>query len=314
MADPERPDRGTPPRKPFEGWGQAEPFHRSPEFQRFIWLSGALVAVLFLGLYVSSRMQPVAAPREGAAPGEAPSPLPSSITPEEHERRMLTLFEGALADTRNGDDFAETSGYRNLLRILASFTAEEVSRRATRKLDPKAALQDPEAWQGEFVWHRGLVAEVYANRLRQPVPGRTDVYRVILAEADGTEGVFVDLTGERPEVELREDPVDVEGVFYRTVRYESVSGKVREAPYLIARNLRPVTGTATDRSGILRDRTALALVGMALAIGVARLLMYVFRRRPARRAPPPPASGAGFRQLFDREQLRGSGPRRGLTP
>lgn len=306
------------PHNPFRGVSEPEPFHRSPEFQRFIWLAGMLVVVGIVGFYFASN----ASRKEAAetAVAEQTAALPPLLGPEERqarEDRLSTVLEGSLADTKNATDFSETSGYRRLIQILMSFPAEEVEQRAVRKLDYAAAMADPDAWRGEFVWARGLVAEMYANRLKNPVFGMQDVYQGILTEGDGTNGVFFDLIGEPPPLKLRNDPIDVFGIFYRTVRYEPLrpekeEGEFREAPYLLVKTIRKVERPKIDPAGVLGDHYAVTLIGMALAIAAARLLVYVFARRSRRSAATPRPQGAGFRDMFEskrRQDKRTEGPR-----
>jgi heme exporter protein D len=315
------PPTSARPRNPFEGMPEPAPFHRSPEFQRFVWLALGLVVVGIVGLYFASGPQH----QQAAA-------LPPLLGPQEREareQRLSTIFEGSLADTSNGQDFVETTGYRRLLQILMSYPSEEVSRRAVRKLDWAASMADPDAWRGEFVWTRGLIAELWASKLRDPLFGTSDVYQGILTQADASEGIFFDLVGELPAgISLRNAPIDVQGIFYRTARYttskpenlkepspyrtKTPEGEVQEIPYLLLKTMRPVEKPRSNVAGFLQDHTAAALVGLALAIAAARLLMYVFQRRSRRPVAAPRAKGAGFRELFEkklREKNRTAGPR-----
>jgi hypothetical protein len=198
--------------------------------------------------------------------------------------RLSTLFEGALMDTENGDDFEETPGYRQLLELVSGYSPEDIKGRARSELDFGGALSDPDAWRGAFVHFRGIVAGIEAVRLREPLLNRTDVYRATVTEADGSEGVMIDLLDHPGELALQRDVVDVEGVFYRTVRYESQSGRMRVAAYLIGRELRRLDPASVPRKTIF-DGFAVWIVLLAVAFIVVRVLFSMNRRQP-RGVPP----------------------------
>jgi len=301
---PSIPETPSPERRrPFEGQTPPEPFHRSPEFQRFVWLAAALgVAVLMV--FMALKMAAQRGGSERATTAAAPSPAPRVSAEEQAARdvKLHTLFEGSLADTHNGEGFAETSGYHRLLQIVDGYLPEEVARLATKKLDWAAATADPDAWRGEFVWTRGVVAHRWAERLQDPVNGHEDVYRFILSDGDGSEGVVIDMLGEPPPVAIQSDPVDVQGIFYRTLKFENAERKTKEVapPYLLVKTMKPVELPRRDATGILRQHGPLALAGMAIAILAARLLIYVFQRRSRRPGTPRPAEPAGFRNMFEK--------------
>jgi hypothetical protein len=315
MTTPSEPRHTSeePRRRPFEGRGAPEPFHRSPEFARFIWLAGGLVVVVLMVFYAASiGGKKTASAQAPAAAATAPPPS-ADVDPMARSVRLSTLFEGALVDAHNGEGFVETEGYRKLLQTLSTYPIDQVEKLATKKLDWTAATTDPDAWRGEFVWTRGVIAHRWAERLRSPVFGAQDVYRVILTDGDGSEGVVVDMLEEPPAVALQSDAVDVQGIFYRTVRYAAVRQKEdRVAPYLLAKSMRAVERPKRSAGGLLRDHGATALAGMALAIGGARLLIYWFQRRSRRLRPPPRPGAVGFEKMFEnrlREGNRTSGPR-----
>lgn len=306
------------PRKPFAGMNEPEPFYRTPEFLRFIGLLGVMAVVAILFLYFTSTQRKKAAAEQAAAAREAA--LPKLLSPEEAEARrdkLSTILEGSLSDTQNGTDFVETTGYRRLVQILASYSHEEIERRAVRRLDYAASVADPDAWRGEFVWTRGIVLNLWAERLREPIFGMEDVYRGILADGDGANGVFFDLTEAPPDLDLRTEPVDVYGIFYRTVQYEPLAPQVKEhlvrtVPYVMVRSIRKVEKAKSNPAGFLADHYVAALVGAALVIFTTRLLIYLFQRRSRRSRAPARAREAGFKEMFEkklRQEKRTEGPR-----
>jgi hypothetical protein len=297
-----------------------EPFYRTPEFVRFVGLLGVLVVVGLIAFYYWSVQQKKIAAAEAAAAREAT--LPPLSTPEAAEARatrLSTILEGSLSDTQNGTDLVETTGYRRLVQIISSYPGEEVERRAARRLDYGAVLEDPDAWRGEFVWTRGIVLELWAERLRDPMFGMTDVYRGILAQGDGSEGLFFDLVEPPPDFVLRRDPVDIHGIFYRTVRYEPGKPQVKEnivrtVPYLVVRTLRKVEDAKSDPTGFLGHPMIVVFVGAGLVLIVIRLLIYLVHRRSRRSRAPALARGAGFREMFEKKltrEKRTEGPRSG---
>ena len=306
-----------------------KPFHQSREFQVFGLIACLVLGILVVLVYLSK--SPLVLHRlggAGSAEATAGDPAaPRVAVPEEkraeRERKLLTLFEGSLVDTANGDGFVQTPGYHRLLEILQSYTPEDFARLPRKHLDWDAAMADPGAWRGEVVWMRGVLAERYAVRLKDPVFGVEDVTQGILAEGDASNGVFFDMIDEPPKLSYREDPVDVVGIFYRTVRYptnkrdptagrdangkarfsdrsyrfETPEGEVQEAPYLLVKSITPVVEPEKDRTGILRTGTPAAFAGLGLAFAAGWLITYSVQRRKRRHressrprpgAPTPP--------------------------
>jgi hypothetical protein len=308
------------PRNPFQGLPEPEPFYRSPEFTRFAIFAGLLAAFGIVAFLIVSNTGRKAAAELTRA--EQQAALPKLISPEDEEARQLrlsSLLEGSLADTQNGTDFVETTGYRKLLQVVASYPKNEFERRAVRLLDYDQSLADPDAWRGEFVWTRGILLNLYAERLRDPVFGMTDVYRGILADGDGEKGLFFDLPGEPPAgLNLRKDPVDVFGIFYRTVQYETLAPEkqgdpqVLTVPYLVIQSIRNVERPKGDPTGFMQDHSGKLLVGAGVVIFTARLLIYLFQRRAKRSRTVVRGSGPAFRDMFDtkiRQEKRTDGPR-----
>ncbi|HKB14686.1 MAG TPA: hypothetical protein VKF62_01400 [Planctomycetota bacterium] len=283
---------------------------RSPEIRSALGLALLLLLILAFWLLFPNRT-PHALERVFAAqvavPGEGAATQPTLEERREERRRLLpTLFEGTLLDAADGTDFEETDSYRRLLEILWAMPPEEVSGRATRLLDHREALETPDLLRGEFVRVRGILAESewIPTRLKRPLAGREDVWRAFLTQTDASDWVAFDLP-DRPEwFELRRDVVEIEGIFYRTVRYEARNGKFREVPYVLARNLR-VTGLGRAKTGI-----PLSLAGvLLLALAVSAAIMLGARRGRAGAI----RKSAGFREMFEK-RLREEGRARGPSP
>jgi hypothetical protein len=250
----------------------------------------ALIAPLGTsGPLAGARWEPSAAQGEGTAgpaPEDAETPA-QGAEPESPARRDLAeLFEGALLDAANGQDFAETPGYRKLLQQVDGWPAADFDARSLEPLDYEQALLDPAAWQGRLVSLRGILVDLRAVRLARPIWDEVDAYRAIVTEADGSEGVVCDMLGPPPELalehlDLRRDVVDVEGVFYRTVRYENQKGQPQQALYLIAKRIHlPELGGAQRTTSM--GAWPLVVIGSALAYGLFRGALVVRDRRKRR--------------------------------
>lgn len=212
---------------------------------------------------------------------------------EAQDRRIESLFEGALVGVRDAEDFSETPGYRQMLEKLSFYGEEELRQKAGRHLDVAQALADPDAWRGEIVRVHSLVAGQNAVRLARPLNDHVDVFRAFLTEADGSEGVVVDFLEYPPPFEIQEDVVEVEGVFFRTVRYENKKGAFVEAPYLIARGIRRLDVDALPRQTAF-DGMAKILIGLAVAFLVIRILLSMRKKRPD------PSASLAARKLRER--------------
>ncbi|MEY2784406.1 MAG: hypothetical protein RL277_610 [Planctomycetota bacterium] len=259
----------------------------TPEFRRTGILMLILLGVAAFAIYLqwerASRAEKEA--QEAAELAALGTPVPND--PALREQRRMTLFQGALADSNNGEDFRETSGYSNLLRAVREYPPEEVREKSRRWLDWEGAAFDPDGWRGEFCRYRGVFAGFSAVKLGQPVLGSRDVWRGFLMEPDKSEPVVFDLICEESEVPVPKifyDAWDIEGVFYRTVRYEDREGRMQEIPYVIARSLKPVDIPA-DKLGFLENPIVTLVVVVGLALLLARLLILYTKTRATMARP-----------------------------
>jgi hypothetical protein len=188
------------------------------------------------------------------------------------------LWEGTLTGVLDGQDFAETPGYRRLLEILSQRNEQSLAEETQRQLVVADALAEPDAWRGDLVRVRGLVAWMQAVKLAAPIGEFTDVYRALVTQPDGTAGVAVDFLHPPPELQLQRDVIDVEGVLFNTVRYENQRDQPVEAPHLIARGLRRLDLDTLPRSTAL-EGLGRVLVGAAVAFLIVRVILLVRRKR-----------------------------------
>ena len=91
--------------------------------------------------------------------------------------------------------------------------------------------------------------------------------------------------------------VDVDGLFYRTVRYETIiPGKFVEVPWIIAR-------TVVVRNAEPKSTSTSTMVGAFVAfLALVGSIVYLVRGSRPRKAAPK-IGPAGFREMFD-ERLR----------
>src|SRR5262245_12123262 len=126
-------------------------------------LRAALVGSVLLLPALAAQDAPAPVPVEIQ---QAPAGPPPGAEPDaEVRRRLASTWEGALLDSTNGQDFAETAGYRRLLTILQAMDPAAVAGRATASLDRAQALAAPDGLRGQYVTLRGLLAGLEAVRL-----------------------------------------------------------------------------------------------------------------------------------------------------
>lgn len=265
--------------------------------RRLVWLAAALVAAVGMLLYARTRLPAAGAER----PPETGVAHPSG----DREALVAGLFQGALLNAADGEDFAETPSYRRLLFHVRSMPEADFSSRVSGWLDWADAMAHPAQWRGEFVRVRGIIASLKAVKLHGTDAGIEDAWRGFLFEPDGSEPVAFDLVETPPDLRVDtavKDTLDVEGVFYRIVKYDAVdtSGATvqREVPFIVARRLAKVQAAPPPQSRRLLLLEVLAVA----AVSVAAALLLSRRAGRTRRAEPQ----AGIREMFE-ARLRESG-------
>jgi hypothetical protein len=234
-----------------------------------------------LGVLLATAASATRASAQDSAPPSQAAPAPPAADaapqdPAKNQARIATSLDGSLVDTHNGDALMlETSGYRRLLQLVNAVAPADATARSTLKLDRAAALKDPDALRGQWVRVQGLLAQVKAERLDQPLDGAVDIWEGVVTDTDGSDSIVFDML-QRPEgFTERRDIVDVEGVFYRTARFESLNGHSIEAPYLIARNVLHVDTSTLPVTGLSGGLFTAVLVGAAVIFLVFRVIMMI---------------------------------------
>jgi hypothetical protein len=233
-------------------------------------------------------------------------PLTQDQVAERH-KRLEQEYAGALFDPKDGADFVQTAGYYRLLQSLYQTAATSTK---PPKFDRELAMRDPDAQRGQRVLLRGHSGEEGMDwvRLVKPllIPGGqlTDVLRVVLTDPERDDSVIVHVL-EDPGKVTPDDLFECEAMFWRIVKFgvQNRPDLVREAPFLLARSIRPVPNAGERVHGMSRASVVLVLAAMLgiLLFGVYRIIHT--QRRPNLRAeirraslkPPPdaPSRGAG---------------------
>jgi hypothetical protein len=226
------------------------------------------------------------------------------------------MFGGALSRLSDGTDFDQSVAYLDIVREVAQLDPAIVSERATKVLDWAGAVNAPSVLRGDFVRVTGLVAAIRPVKLRQPAGKVEDVYRIFLAEPDGSEPVVADLVRRPTETpEIGKDVATVEGIFVRTAAFESdeKTPKRYEVPYLVAVNVRVVPPASTGMHGPIAYICLGAAVVAALVVAwmISRPKKGGYRRHgPALLNKP----GVGMRELFEMRMREDAARRASSSP
>lgn len=277
-----------PLQRPFLRPVESEPFWRTKEFVRFAALAAVAVVSLVVFAFMGLGREEARLREEELAKAAWPA-----LTSTERAQRLASqelLFEGALRDTKSGDGFLQTPGYRKLLDSLSRYRPEDVTQRAQRTLDWTTLTTDPEPWRGEFVRMRGLLGGMWAEKLDAQVFDHADVWRGLLTDAEGDNGVLFDIL-ERPvdADSFHRQAVDVEGVYYRNVSYTSEQGVTRTVPWLVVRSIKLVPAAVeTSYKATLSDNSLLLVALLLFAVLGGRVLFWSLRKkgRPAAAQAP----------------------------
>ncbi len=284
------------PRRPFLEPQPQVPFLKTREGRLIVGL-GVLCVLCGIAAFVQYQRTQAAVERATAerlkAEAQAAAVPEVSLDDRLAKRRaeLLTSYEGAFADTANGDEFVETAGYAKLIELLASMTPEATVAKAggqigtpngndsaansANYLDYPKVVAQPDLYRGEFLRVRGLVGGLYAVKLERPVHDITDVWRGTVAQPDGSEAVVFDFIGTPPAFESQRTVLEVDGLLYRMVSYESKTHLTRTSPYLLVRSIREIQATSPTAT---KSKVVAILMGL-LAIGGYLLLRTALRGR-----------------------------------
>lgn len=248
-----------------------------------------LAAVVFLGLVfvwvvlgTRTRQQEEKAAAEAA---QASAALPQV------RAEQLAEIKPLLEDVKDGADFVESDNYLEAIRLLNKLDPAEFRAGELELMNRDAVLAHPEAFRGTRVRVMGLVATVSAVKLTHADrAGVSDVWRGILTATDASDGIVFEMPTPPGEFEVRRDVVQLDGIFYRTLRYDKQNGKSEIIPYLLVRSAERAPPEKLKKSLSLPDETMpLIIIGLAGA--------WILYRITSLRRPP-----AGPQSVFARRQ------------
>jgi len=304
MADTGRPTpRGGGPGSRYAFLRKAKP--EQPQYMRRISIGGVavigLATVVMFALRAADRSRGPSPPTPVSQERVADATERLAALADERRPTLPTLFEGSLVDAKNGDDFRETFGMRHLLFQMEKMSPEDVSKKTEMFDDYAGAIAQPDAFRGRWFRVQGLVGQLTAERLDSVFWGETDVYRGFLGQTDGSDGVVFDMLTPPPQFDLMRDVVEVDGLFYRTVRYETGSGHLVEIPYFLVKSLRVMHDADAPSPSQPTGKDAWIL-GVAFLVGAGWVVYQRFKikQRPKkggwkapRPLPGPAASSPG---------------------
>jgi hypothetical protein len=252
-------------------------------------------------------------PTAGTTPEQA-----AAVDAKAVEKRKLaeSLFGPELFVVKDREDFAEEPQWRKVVEVMSKQDPAAVTDRLELSLNNHydEVLKDPDRFRGRFVRMRGIVANNFgAKKLSAPISGERDVYRGWIKDPDEEAlPVVFDVLEHPPFFRKMYDAVDVDGVFYRLVRYETRDvtdergrvirkGKWVDVPWIVGRTVSP----CQPAEQFSTTGTWFGAMTAFLALVVA--IVYLVRR--GRR--PSPAAGAaqvGFRSMFA-QRLREERPK-----
>lgn len=241
---------------------------------RQIWALGMLLLfVLFVMLTFRGKV-PQVVERVFAPPPATEETL------QKHKETIGAIANGAYYDAADGAPFMETPGYGRLLQRLTDHVRPGDLVENPPLFDYDLAMRAPEQQRGETVKVRGLVNERWAQKLDHPVFQLTDVWRVVLTDVNGDDGLYVDVVEKPPELDPRHSIVEFTGTLYRLVGFESKKGENRTVPYLLARSLVVVPERRDITSPFADPKVVLLLLGMAAMIVWGVFRVFSSQRRP----------------------------------
>jgi hypothetical protein len=220
---------------------------------------------------------------------------------DENHALAEELFGPELFEVKDWTDLAEEPQWRRAVEVMAKLDPQFIDEHLSFKLNRhfEDVMADPAAYRGRFVRMHGVVApkSYGAKKLEKPIAGRIDTYRGQVTDDEvDSPMVFFDVLDRPADFDVGYDEVDIDGIFYRTVTFESRDGKTRKCPWIVGRtvNIAKKPVVAPPSAGIGPAAALTAFLAIVIAI------VYLVRRgRPAK--APAGARPAGFRRASDRK-------------
>ncbi len=208
---------------------------------------------------------------------EAPAPPPSPLPPG------AVILHGALKDVKDLTPLegVELEGpYQKMVDNVLSLTEEAISSSCEGELPYGTFLKYAPELRGRVFRLSGIPGRVTPVRLLDPIQGHEDVYRIVLMEFEATAAFICDLVTRTRLFDTRWDRIEIEGMFYKVVRYESEQGQIRDAPLLIGRTYREMTlpSTAAESAKLFWVKIVI-IIGILAAVTVAYVQIRALAQR-----------------------------------
>lgn len=127
--------------------------------------------------------------------------------------------------------------YHHLLRRLNAMTDAEIDAQSKGDFDREECSRDPALFRGKIWRVHGVIGELHAEPiadLKHPV---RQAHAGVFFDASTQPSLFH--VTQKPEVlTLRQDVVEIRGVFVKWIEYTSRSGRQVTAPFFVAKTLR----------------------------------------------------------------------------
>ena len=251
------------------------------------------VVLLLMAPGIVSLMQNIfglaKAPPPAPVVTDAPPPPPSPLPPG------AVILDGALAGLKDltsiHDAYAEPA-YLKMLRNVMLLGEEALRAKSEGSVSYGTLLKYAPQMRGRIFHLAGeAMQDVLPVRLADPVEGREDVYRIFMFDDAIQAGFAIDLVDRPRETLALRDPIEVDGMFYKVVRYQNTHGDDRDVPLFVARVFRrippvPETGKSAGQQ----------VFEIILGIGIVAILgsAYWMTRKMAAGGKPGPLRRPGI--------------------
>jgi len=244
------------------------PFFASPEFRRIVLL--ILVALGGLAVVLQVRWNKARYAEDLRKDEEdwkrRQEALKAAPQPGQVTEGGVVLWDNMLAQEKDDEPLegvVADRGYKRLIQHLANWKPGE-SLGQVEAFDYLDLLKNPAHHRGKTVSLYGLVNKVYSNIRLESNQGSFDcVYRLYLVDLSGTQACIVDVL-ERPDGIDERTPVQCDGIFIRTHKYETVKGQTARVPFFVARAVRKLD--RGPRPTLWTKETAIVVVGICVML------------------------------------------------
>lgn len=151
----------------------------------------------------------------------------------------LWVTEGDEAFDRHlKDDDAQIPAfvYDHLLRKLHKMSADEIRSSTTEGYNYDQCLAAPAAMRGKFWRTTGRISRIWVEKTPGPGLPVDQVYAGVFYSDDGP--IFFHVLEKPDMLELRQDTVELDGLFLKVCRYPLTEGRTIAAPFFMGKSLR----------------------------------------------------------------------------